>query len=172
MSTVLTVWSVQWCQSACCYQSRKPVEKVGVRVLAYWEQLANPVSFPLLVQKYQAAAVWPFKTLVLATGVALKRHKHTHICPGPSQLVVWEATLQISQMLTFCYLEFMFVSFQSHSVTFLLFFPPVLHPRHMEVPRLEVESELAATSLCHSHSNTRSEPHQQLTARPGIKPCP
>ena len=44
------------------------------------------------------------------------------------------------------------------------------HPRHMEVPRLRVKSELQPTGLRHSHSHTGSElclpPTPQLTAMP------
>ena len=39
------------------------------------------------------------------------------------------------------------------------------HPWHMEVPRLEVESELQAASLLHSHSNMGSEPCLQPTSQ-------
>ena len=42
---------------------------------------------------------------------------------------------------------------------------------HAEVPRLEVESAVAA-SLCHSHSNTRSEPHLRPTPRLTATPDP
>ena len=38
-----------------------------------------------------------------------------------------------------------------------------LHLRHVEVPRLGVQSELQAAGLHHSHSNVRSEPHLRHT---------
>ena len=40
------------------------------------------------------------------------------------------------------------------------------HPRHMEVPRLGVESELRLSGLDHSHSNTRSESYMWPTSQP------
>ena len=45
-----------------------------------------------------------------------------------------------------------------------------LHPRHMEVPRLGIKSELQLPAYGRSHSNARSKPHlqpaPQLTATP------
>ena len=38
-----------------------------------------------------------------------------------------------------------------------------LHPQHMEVPKLGVESDQQLLTLCHRHSNVRSEPHLQPT---------
>ena len=61
-----------------------------------------------------------------------------------------------------------------------------LHPWHMEVPWLGVESRGTSAGLCHSHPNSGSKPHLrptlQLTAaanagspthwaRPGVKPA-
>ena len=47
------------------------------------------------------------------------------------------------------------------SCFFSFFFFLWLYLKHMEFPRLEVESELQlpASGLHHSHSNARSEPH-------------
>ena len=69
-------------------------------------------------------------------------------------------------------------------LSFTIFFPLFLwpHPWHMEVPRLGVESEQQPPSLCHSYSNTRSEPYLRPSIahgnvgtsthweRPGIEP--
>ena len=57
-------------------------------------------------------------------------------------------------------------SYSPTSITYFcvfFFFPGFLGPhlRHMEVPRLGVESRDAAASLCHSH--VRHEPHLWLT---------
>ena len=70
----------------------------------------------------------------------------------------------------------------SLSLFFFFFFFLERHPWCMEVPRLEVELELPAASLCHSHSHARSELHLShiydlhcsLThwVRPGTSPHP
>ena len=54
------------------------------------------------------------------------------------------------------------------------FFPPFFQPhvQHMEVPRLWVWTGAAAASLCHSHSNTRSEPHLRLMLEFAAMPGP
>ena len=56
--------------------------------------------------------------------------------------------------------------------SFFLFFHFLgLHPRHMNVPRLGLIRHTAA-SLCHSHSNAGSEPHQRSTPRLTAIPDP
>ena len=55
----------------------------------------------------------------------------------------------------------------SHSL-FFSFMCLGLHPRHMEVPRLEGEGVVAA-SLHHSHSNAGSKPRLQL--KPQLTQC-
>ena len=59
-----------------------------------------------------------------------------------------------------------------------LFLPFRATPRHMEFPRLGVESEMqplaytTATGLPHSHSDARSEPHLQPMPQLMAKPIP
>ena len=56
------------------------------------------------------------------------------------------------------------------SVDIFVFLGP--HPQHMEVPRLEVQTELLPPSLHQSHSNARSKPRLQPTPQLMPKPDP
>ena len=60
-----------------------------------------------------------------------------------------------------CELSCLFVFLLLLLLLLLLFLGPL--PRHMEVPRLGVESEAVATGLRQSHSNAGSEPRLRPT---------
>ena len=60
-------------------------------------------------------------------------------------------------------------NFKLYNKSSYIFFFLQLHPWHMKVPRLGVES-VAAAGLCHSHSHTRSEPHLWPTLQQILNP--